>query len=110
MDALAGWARSARRSTSRDRGVAFFLTTHRLDEAERLCDRVAILNTTLRMIGRPADLRDRLFTKTLLVRGAGPLDGPDAVFTGGAAVAAGGRPAPWDCLPGRCLPRDSDPA
>jgi ABC-2 type transport system ATP-binding protein len=29
-------------------GVTIFLTTHRLEEAERLCDRVAILNTTLR--------------------------------------------------------------
>ncbi len=41
----------------RDRGVTVFLTTHRLDEAERLCDRVAILNTTLRTIGRPDELR-----------------------------------------------------
>ena len=37
----------------RERGVTIFLTTHRLEEAERLCDRVAILNTTLRTIGRP---------------------------------------------------------
>src|SRR5438067_417315 len=43
----------------RGRGVTIFLTTHRLDEAERLCDRVAILSTTLRMIGRPEELRDR---------------------------------------------------
>ena len=28
----------------RDRGVTVFLTTHRLEEAERLCDRVAIMN------------------------------------------------------------------
>jgi ABC-2 type transport system ATP-binding protein len=63
-------------------GVTIFLTTHRLDEAERLCDRVAILNTTLRMIGRPDELRDRLFAKTLLVRLASPLPAPDAVFTG----------------------------
>ena len=46
----------------RQRGVTIFLTTHRLDEAERICDRVAILNRTLRMIGRPAELRERLFT------------------------------------------------
>ena len=37
----------------RESGVTIFLTTHRLEEAERLCDRVAILNTTLRTIGRP---------------------------------------------------------
>jgi hypothetical protein len=32
--------------------VTIFLTTHWLEEAERLCHRVAILNTTLRLIGR----------------------------------------------------------
>jgi ABC-2 type transport system ATP-binding protein len=64
----------------RDQGVTVFLTTHRLEEAERFCDRVAILNTRLRTIGRPADLRDRLFTKTLVVRTAAPLASPEAVF------------------------------
>jgi ABC-2 type transport system ATP-binding protein len=63
-------------------GVTIFLTTHRLDEAERMCDRVAILNTTLRMIGRPDELRDRLFAKTLVVRLASPLGAPGAVFAG----------------------------
>ena len=66
----------------RRRGVTIFLTTHRLEEAERLCDRVAILNTTLRMIGRPDDLRDRLFTKTLSVKVRDPLAEPDRVFAG----------------------------
>jgi ABC-2 type transport system ATP-binding protein len=64
----------------RERGVTVFLTTHRLAEAERLCDRVAILNTGLRTIGRPDELRDRLFTKSLLVRTVAPLASPDAVF------------------------------
>ena len=32
----------------RKQGVTIFLTTHHLEEAERLCDRVAIMNTTLR--------------------------------------------------------------
>lgn len=48
----------------RQRGVTVFLTTHRLEEAERLCDRVAILDTTLRTIGRPDELRDQLFTRS----------------------------------------------
>jgi ABC-2 type transport system ATP-binding protein len=61
-------------------GVTIFLTTHRLEEAERLCDRVAILSTTLKTIGRPADLRDRLFSKSLLVRTRAPLRDPRAVF------------------------------
>ena len=64
----------------RGQGVTVFLTTHRLEEAERLCDRVAILNTSLRTIGRPDELRDRLFTKTLVVRTAAPLPSPEAVF------------------------------
>jgi ABC-2 type transport system ATP-binding protein len=70
----------------RRRGVTIFLTTHRLDEAERLCDRVAILNTTLRTIGRPDQLRERLFAKTLTVRTLVPLPDPDRVFAGLPAV------------------------
>ena len=66
----------------RARGVTIFLTTHRLEEAEKLCDRVAILNTTLRTIGRPADLREQLFSTTLLVRTTSPLASPEGVFTG----------------------------
>jgi len=64
----------------RERGVTIFLTTHRLDEAERLCDRVAILNTTLRMIGRPDELREQLFRRSLDVRLRAPLEDPEAVF------------------------------
>ena len=70
----------------RERGVTIFLTTHRLEEAERLCDRVAILNTTMRTIGRPGELRDRLFAKTLTVRTLVPLADPDEVFGGLPAV------------------------
>ena len=60
--------------------MTIFLTTHRLEEAERLCDRVAILNTTLRSIGRPDELRDTLFARTLKVRSLGPIDDPGSVF------------------------------
>jgi ABC-2 type transport system ATP-binding protein len=66
----------------RDRGVTVFLTTHRLEEAEQLCDRVAILNTSLRTIGRPDELRDRLFAKTILVKTGAPLSSPEQVFGG----------------------------
>jgi ABC-2 type transport system ATP-binding protein len=66
----------------RERGVTIFLTTHRLEEAERLCDRVAILNTTLRTIGRPDELRDQLFTTALTVRTLVALSDPGRVFTG----------------------------
>jgi len=66
----------------RKRGVTIFLTTHRLDEAERLCDRVGILNTTLRMIGRPDELRDQLFSKSIELRTRAPLADPDRVLAG----------------------------
>jgi ABC-2 type transport system ATP-binding protein len=64
----------------RQRGVTVFLTTHRLEEAERLCDRVAFLNTTLRLVGRPDELRERLFSRSLIVETLVPLAAPDAVF------------------------------
>jgi ABC-2 type transport system ATP-binding protein len=70
----------------RARGVTIFLTTHRLEEAERLCDRVAILNTRLRTIGRPSELRDRLFARALTVRLGRPLAEPSRVFGEPAAV------------------------
>jgi ABC-2 type transport system ATP-binding protein len=70
----------------RERGVTIFLTTHRLGEAERLCDRVAILNTTLRTIGRPDELRDKLYRKTLTVQTVASLPDPGLVFSGLPAV------------------------
>jgi ABC-2 type transport system ATP-binding protein len=70
----------------RDRGVTVFLTTHRLDEAERLCDRVAIMNTHLRTIGPPDELRQALFNRSLAVTTAAALARPEEVFAGLPAV------------------------
>jgi ABC-2 type transport system ATP-binding protein len=70
----------------RDRGVTVFLTTHRLDEAERLCDRVAIMNSQLLTIGRPDELRQTLFNRSLTVTTAKPLPQPDQVFADLPAV------------------------
>jgi ABC-2 type transport system ATP-binding protein len=75
-------------------GVTIFLTTHRLEEAERLCDRVAILNTILRIIGRPAQLREQLFAKTLTVRTLVALPDPGEVFAGLPAVDGWRQDAP----------------
>ncbi len=98
----------------RDRGVTVFLTTHRLDEAERLCDRVAIMNSSLRTVGRPDELRQTLFSKSLAVTTAAPLTRPDQVFTGLPAVQgwrtdgpAGGGTASYIltvCDPARAAP------
>ena len=68
--------------TLRRQGVTIFLTTHRLAEAEHLCDRVGILSTTLRMIGSPDELRERLFRKSIELRVREPLADPDHVLGG----------------------------
>jgi ABC-2 type transport system ATP-binding protein len=90
-------------ASMRERGVTIFLTTHRLEEAERLCDRVAILNTTLRMIGRPDELREQLFRRSLDVRLRAPLDDPEAVF--GAVGEVDG----WEQTPSGYTLSVSDP-
>jgi ABC-2 type transport system ATP-binding protein len=94
----------------RRRGVTIFLTTHRLDEAERLCDRVAILNTTLRMIGRPDELRDQLFAKKLSVTTLVPLRDPDRVFGGLPAVDGWHQDGPATYLLAVSDPADAAPA
>ena len=63
------------------KGVTIFLTTHRLDEAERLCDRVAIMNTKLRTVGRTDELREQLFKRSLLVRTVAPLSDAGQLFS-----------------------------
>jgi ABC-2 type transport system ATP-binding protein len=70
----------------KDRGVTIFLTTHRLEEAERLCHRVAILNTTIRLVGRPDDLRAQLFTRSVEVRLRAELADPASVLVGVSGV------------------------
>ena len=65
----------------RQKGVTIFLTTHRLDEAEKLCDRVAIMNQSLRTVGRPDELREQLFHKALIVKTLAPLRDPAQLFS-----------------------------
>jgi ABC-2 type transport system ATP-binding protein len=87
----------------RERGVTIFLTTHRLEEAERLCDRVAILSTTLRLIGRPHELRDQLFRRSLDVRVRTPLENPTLVLGGLPGVEG------WEQTPAGYTLAGSDP-
>jgi ABC-2 type transport system ATP-binding protein len=88
----------------RRRGVTVFLTTHRLDEAEHLCDRIAILNTTLRTIGRPQDLRRQLFTSTIEVQLGTTPDDPARIFGGVPGVKT------WSVRNGSYLLEVDDPA
>jgi len=52
-------------------GCAVLVSTHNLDEAERMADRVAVLQTKLLAVDRPAELRRRLTTGRLVVRVGG---------------------------------------
>ena len=52
-------------------GCAILVSTHNLDEAERLADRVAVLQRRLVAIDRPDRLRQRLMTGRVIVRVAG---------------------------------------
>jgi len=49
-------------------GCAILVSTHNLDEAERIADRVAVLQERLIAVGPPTALRQRLTTGRVLVR------------------------------------------
>jgi len=53
-------------SELRKEGRTIFLCTHNLDEAERLCDRVAVFKTRLLVIDTPANLRSQLFGRKVV--------------------------------------------
>jgi ABC-2 type transport system ATP-binding protein len=75
-------------------GGAILVSTHNLDEAERLADRVAVLQERLLALDRPATLRQRLTTGRLIVRLAGDpsayLDATRAALPDVVDVAADG--------------------
>ena len=52
----------------RTEGRTTLLTTHNLDEAERLCDRIGVLNTHLIAVDTPENLRRRLFGRQTVVQ------------------------------------------
>lgn len=52
----------------RKEGRTILLSTHNLEEAERLCDRVAMIQGRLVAFDRPAALRERLLTSRVRVR------------------------------------------
>ncbi len=48
-------------SELRKEGRTIFLCTHNMDEADRLCDRIAVFKTRLLVLDTPANLRSQLF-------------------------------------------------
>ncbi len=47
-------------------GRTIFLTTHNLDEADRLCDRVAVFNQWLRVVDTPQRLRQQMYGRQVV--------------------------------------------
>jgi ABC-2 type transport system ATP-binding protein len=62
------------RSLSRE-GRTIFLSTHNLTEAEELCQRIAVVKTRLLAIDTPANLRQGLFRRQVIVQLASPAAG-----------------------------------
>lgn len=47
-------------------GRTIFICTHNLDEADRLCDRIAVFKTQLRVVDSPAGLRKQLYGRQVV--------------------------------------------
>ena len=73
LDAMAAAAlRKELGELSRSEGVTIFLTTHNLNEAEQICDTVAVVRAgRLLALGSPADLRSRRRAPQLEILGRG---------------------------------------
>ena len=50
----------------RQQGRTIFMCTHNLDEADRLCDRIAVFKTRLVVVDTPTNLRTRLFGRKVV--------------------------------------------
>ena len=59
----------------RSKERTIFLCTHNLDEADRLCDRVALFNQRLIKVGEPAGLREEMYGRRTVVHLADPRPG-----------------------------------
>ena len=52
-------------------GRTIFINSHHLDEVERLCDRIAVMNKTALAVGSPRELASRYWARTTVVELAG---------------------------------------
>ena len=53
-------------------GRTIFMCTHNLDEADRLCDRIAVFNGRLRVVDAPSGLRQQLYGRQVIFHLAHP--------------------------------------
>jgi len=61
--------------TLRTKERTIFLCTHNLNEADRLCDRVALFKTRLVAIGKPQELKERMYGRRTVIHLADPHPG-----------------------------------
>ena len=61
--------------TLRSKERTIFLCTHNLDEADRLCDRVALFNQRLITVGEPERLREQMYGRRTVIHLADPRSG-----------------------------------
>jgi len=59
----------------RSKERTIFLCTHNLDEADRLCDRVALFNQRLIVVGEPSRLREEMYGRRTVVHLVEPRPG-----------------------------------
>ena len=94
----------------RHAGRAVVVSTHNLDEVERLADRVALVNTRLIAIGSPAALRREVFAPRLRVRLSGGVAPPALVPAATAAGALDVQTGPAELSMSLADPERSTPA
>ncbi len=56
-------------------GRTIFINSHHLDEVERLCDRIAVMNRTALAVGSPKELARRYWGRTTVIELAGDAEG-----------------------------------
>jgi ABC-2 type transport system ATP-binding protein len=66
----------------KNEGRTIFLNTHNLDEAQRVCDRIGILKTSLVAVGSPGELRSSLWGRKTVVHLVRLTDGVLAAVKG----------------------------
>ena len=59
----------------RKEGRTIFINSHHLDEVERLCDRIAIMNRTVLAVGSPRELARRYWGRTTVIELSQPVQG-----------------------------------